>query len=91
MQTNDHRSDKRTGPRPPYILLGTDANGGDHLLGTADDTVVVVDRKQRTIGHRERLRGRSVDEWIAYVATARGWADRRYGLSIAEALEGAVA
>jgi hypothetical protein len=75
-------SDNRTGYRPTYIQLGTDAADRQHTYRTADETVHVVCDGDRV--HVERLDGRSVDEWMAFVDTRVGWTRAVYGVGIAE-------
>jgi hypothetical protein len=75
-------SDNRTGYRPTYIQLGTDAADRQHTYRTADETVHVVCDGDRV--HVERLDGRSVDEWMAFVGERVGWTRAVYGVGIAE-------
>jgi hypothetical protein len=62
--------------RPRYIILGTDANGADHVLRTIDDTVfVIADGGRREA--RDSLAGRSWPAYRHYVADRRGWSEWR--------------
>ena len=75
----------RNGPRPKYVLLGTDGTGASHVYRTTDDAILVVADGALTLN--ERLDSRhDVDDWVAHVETARGWADRQYGVSLVDAL-----
>jgi hypothetical protein len=82
MQPKQPWSDSRTGYRPTYITLGTDAEDRSHVYRTPDETVHVVADGDRV--HVEALEGRSVDEWMAYVDERVGWTREVYGVGIAE-------
>lgn len=88
MSTYDTRHDKSRGYRPTHIVLGTDAAGATHHYHTPTETVHVV--RDGTREHVELLCGRPVDEWIMFVREVRGWADRQYGLGIADLVERAL-
>lgn len=81
-------SDNRTGYRPTYIQLGTDAADRSHVYRTRDETIHVVADTERV--HVERLDGRSVDEWMAFVDTRVGWTRAVYGVGIATMTERAL-
>jgi len=66
-------SDKTVGSRPAYLALGVDADGCWHTYRTTDETVLVTSADG--IEHVERLGGRAVREWVAFVDDRRGWAD----------------
>jgi hypothetical protein len=78
LQTAAHDTDAtRTDPRPDYIPLGVDGAGAHHVWDRRTDTIHIV--------HDDGSRGRrllgdhSVDDWMAAVDDAQGWASRRYG------------
>lgn len=89
MKTEHPWSDNRTGYRPTYIALGTDADGRSHVYRTTDETVHVVGDTARV--HVEALDGRSVDEWMQFVAARVGWTHKQYGVGIAALAERAMA
>lgn len=66
-----------TDPRPDYIPLGVDGDGAHHVWDRRTDTIHIV--------HDDGSRGRrllgdhAVDDWMAAVDDAQGWATRRYG------------
>lgn len=65
--------------RPATIVLGTDAEGATHLYRTQTETVHVVDADGRR-EHVASVAGRPVEDWMAHVRDARGWASEHYGL-----------
>ena len=75
MATNT-RTAENTSVRPRWLFCGTDATGTDHVYNTVTGFVVAVapdgDRE-----HVAELVDASIDEWMAFVAQKRGWADRR--------------
>lgn len=77
MSTKDSGSCKtdpttnRTDPRPNYIRLGVDTDSASHVYRTTDETIHVVRDAARE--RVQNLDGRSVHEWMDYVATERGW------------------
>ena len=79
-------SDRGTDPRPNYIDTGTDTDGADHIYRTIDETVHVItpsgDRE-----HVEALDGRSIHEWMTFVATKRGWSRQLLVESFGEFLD----
>ena len=79
----------RNGVRPKYINLGTDGDGATHTYRTTDETVHAV-AADGTREHVEQLAGASVDDWMAFVADKRGWADRQYGVGLVEILADAM-
>jgi hypothetical protein len=67
-------------PRPRYIPLGEDADGGIHVYRTVDETIFALDQS----GRREYRfdtddRPATVEDYVAHVAAQRGWYDRIYG------------
>jgi len=67
-------------PRPRYIPLGEDAEGGTHLYRTADETIFAFDAAGRR-EYRFDIGGddRTVDHYVAHVQVKRGWYDLVYG------------
>lgn len=53
--------------------IGTDETGATHHFASAEQTVYVV--ADGEIGHVERLDGRPLTDWTAFVAERRGWTD----------------
>jgi hypothetical protein len=66
-------SDKSVGVRPQYLALGVDADGCWHTYRTDTETILVTD--ETGIRHVERLGGRHVSDWVAFVEDRRGWQD----------------
>lgn len=85
--STEHRSARKgTDPRPNYLLLGTDAEGRDHVYRTYAEEVVIVRDGQRT--HVEDLAAYpGVDSWLQLVADRIGWADVAYGMAAIETLD----
>lgn len=77
MSTKASDPQKRTDPRPKYLYLGTDAEGGAHYYDTRNDRVHVARGPDRE--HVQVLDDQSVDDWMAHVEETRGWAERHYG------------
>lgn len=75
----------RHGVRPRTIVLGTDADGCDHLYKTESESVHVIDAGERV--WREDLTT-DVDDWVDHITARRDWATKRYG-SIFEKLTAA--
>jgi len=67
------------------IRLGTDNEGAIHYVSRIEDAVFVVTPGE-TIERRQDLDGRSLEEWIDYVKTQRGWEMLNYAESLGEAL-----
>jgi len=68
-------TDKNESPhRPKYIILGTDADGADHVLRTTDGAIFVVDGGLEA---RDALAGRSWGAYREYVDSRRGWQEWR--------------
>jgi hypothetical protein len=67
-------------PRPRYIALGEDAEGGTHLYRTADETIFAFDSEGRP-EYRFDIDGRpeTVEDYVAHVAAERGWYDLVFG------------
>jgi hypothetical protein len=72
MSTTIH-SDKTVGVRPKYLALGVDRNGRWHTYRTTDETILVTD--EAGLQHVERLDGRPVRHWVAYIDDGVGWQD----------------
>ena len=85
MSTNARSPQERTAVRPRTIHLGIDGAGDHHIYRTQTERVHVVDPDAGRV-HVERLRGRPVEDWIAYVTDRRQWRDRRFGLGLVEML-----
>ncbi|SEO75122.1 hypothetical protein SAMN05216388_101835 [Halorientalis persicus] len=84
MATNT-RTAENASVRPQWLFCGTDKTGTDHVYNTVTDSVVAV----APDGHREHvadLSEASIDEWMAFVAQKRGWADRRLFETFGDAL-----
>lgn len=84
MSTKSLTSEKRTGARAAYIALGVDTHGASHVYRTADETIFVIN--DGTIQRRQSLDGRPANDWVRYVRQERGWAERQYATSFADAL-----
>ena len=67
-------------PRPRYIPLGEDAEGGTHVYRTADETIFAFDAAGRP-EYRFDIDGcpETVEDYVAHVTAERGWYDLRYG------------
>jgi hypothetical protein len=84
MPTNT-RTAENASVRPRWLYCGTDETGTDHVYNTVTGTVVAV----APDGDREyvaELTESTVDEWMAFVAQKRGWADRRLYERFSDAL-----
>ena len=82
-------TENRSDPRADYIPLGRDGQGAYHVFRTIDETVHVVNDVERE--HVEQLaRGSKIDVWMEFVATRRGWDDRRYWPTLGEAFDAAI-
>ena len=65
--------------RDPYILLGTDTKGADHIYRTKDESVVVV-QEDKSIDVYD-LQGYPIDHYVRYVRDGMDdldWESRRY-------------
>lgn len=86
MSTKHPTQRKRTDPRANYLHAGVDTDGSHHVYRTIDETIHVItpagDRE-----HVEQLDGRSVHEWMAFVADVRGWTEQYLVDSFGDALE----
>jgi hypothetical protein len=51
--------------------IGIDADGKEHYLLRARQTIYVLEGEE--IVHTEDVTQRTVADWVAYVAAARGW------------------
>lgn len=67
------------------IRLGIDSEGAVHYVSRIEDIVFVV-TPEETIELQESLDGRSLEDWIDYVETERGWETLNYAASLGEAL-----
>ncbi|ELY85786.1 hypothetical protein [Natrinema altunense] len=79
MKESDPNARKRTDPRPAYIELGDDTDGAFHVYRTTDETIHVVQDRQRV--QKVVLNGRSVDEYVRFVrdeVEGCDWEARRY-------------
>ncbi|MDR9381596.1 MAG: hypothetical protein RI560_07995 [Natronomonas sp.] len=64
--------------RPRYCFLGIDEAGGTHLYRTVDETIFAFDADGRR-EYRFDIDGIAVEDYLAHVTDARGWADLRFG------------
>ncbi|WP_255170060.1 hypothetical protein [Natrononativus amylolyticus] len=71
MTRYDSGDEKRTDPRPVYILLGVDTEGGSHVYHTRSETVYTIEGTE--VAYREDLEDRSINLFMDYVADRRGW------------------
>jgi ribosomal protein L27 len=78
-----HPTRKNSSPRirQRYYNLGTDTMDTTHVYRTTDETIFAV--ANGTIEHRFDLDtiDKSADEYMAFVAEQRGWAQRQYGFA----------
>lgn len=65
-------------PRPRYVYIGEDTNGGTHLYRTVDETIFAFDASGR-FEFRFDVDARTVDHYVAHVKDSRGWYDLVYG------------
>jgi len=67
-------------PRPRYVYIGEDADGGTHVYRTADETIFALTAAGR-IEYRFDIAARpeSVDDYVSHVTAERGWYDLVYG------------
>jgi hypothetical protein len=82
------RSKKGTARFQQYIPLGVDERGAHHVVDYKTDTVHII----HPDGSRGRrlLDGGDVDDYMAAVADAHGWAHRTYGTSLVDMLTAVV-
>ena len=77
MATTNPNPEERTAPTPADIRLmdhiGTDSHDMDHYLSRPRQTIYVLDGDR--VEHTESVADRTVADWVAYVAAARGWED----------------
>ena len=78
-------TDSKTAFPAGTIRLGVDGEGGTHYVSRIEDIVFVVTPEQ-TIELQESIEGRTLDDWIDYVAVERGWDTLQYADSLGEAL-----
>lgn len=72
------QSVRSTGIAPATIVLGTDTDGREHVYRRSTHTVYVVDGPD--VEHRQPLRDRHLDDWMAFIAEEfGGWQSARYG------------
>jgi hypothetical protein len=76
MRTNATQSRKVVGGRPAYILVGTDADGAQHVYRTTDETVHVIDDCGRE--EVQSVAAHGIEAWLAFVGDRRGWDHCRF-------------
>lgn len=82
MTTTTQSSKKaRTDPRPRYIDLGADSQGGIHVYRTVDETVFAL-APDGDLEYRFDVEGIPVGDYVAHVTDTRGWDCRRFGRDV---------
>jgi hypothetical protein len=94
MSTNARNSQERTARleqsdrgriRPHYIRLGVDNRGADHVYQTTSETIHII-HEDGSRGRRLVPADKTIDDYMAAVADAHGWAVERYGADLTEML-----
>ncbi|MDG5761830.1 hypothetical protein QA600_21130 [Natronococcus sp. A-GB1] len=80
----------RTDLRPDYILVGIDTEGAHHVYRTTDETVHVIDGPERTYRYDLEALEQTIDDWINYVTTRRGFPTQHLYTGLADALADAI-
>lgn len=80
----------RSDPRPNYILIGIDAESAHHVYRTIDETVHVIHNTERTYRYDLEALEQTINDWIDYVATRRGFATQHLYTTLADSLTDAV-
>ncbi|WP_306061320.1 hypothetical protein [Natronococcus wangiae] len=75
---------KRTDPRPDYIHLGVDTEGGSHVYHTPTESVYTIE--DTNVAYHESLEGRSINVYMDYIAERRGWTTRDMFHTMADAI-----
>jgi len=89
MPPNARTSQKVVAGRPAYMVIGRDETGASHVYRTTDETIHVVRDTERE--HVQHLGARPVEDWLAHVADARGWAETHFALGLEDFVGGAFA
>jgi hypothetical protein len=80
----------RTDPRPDYILVGIDTEGAHHVYRTTDESVHVIDNTERTYRYDLEALEQTIDDWIEYVTTRRGFTTQHLYTTLADSLTDAI-
>jgi hypothetical protein len=80
----------RTDPRPDYILVGIDTEGAHHVYRTTDETVHVINDTGRTYHYDLEALEQTIDDWIEYVRTRRGFTTQYLYTTLADSLTDAI-
>jgi hypothetical protein len=80
----------RTDPRPDYILVGVDTDDAHHVYRTSDESVHVIHSTGRTYRYNLEALDQTINDWIDYVATRRGFTTQHLYTSLADSLTDAV-
>jgi hypothetical protein len=76
----------RTDHRPDYLLIGVDTEDAHHVYRTTDETVHVIHDTTRTYRYDLETLERSINDWIDYVQTNRGFATQHLYTTLADSL-----
>ncbi|AGB39831.1 hypothetical protein [Natronococcus occultus] len=76
----------RTDPRPDYILVGIDTEDAHHVYRTTDETVHVIHDTDRTYRYDLAAPDRSINDWIDYIQTRRGFRTQHRYKTLADLL-----
>jgi hypothetical protein len=79
-----------TDPRPNYILVGIDTEGAHHVYRTTDESVHVINNTDRTYRYDLEAFEQSIDDWIEYVETRRGFTTQYLHTTLADSLTDAI-
>ncbi|WP_114576288.1 hypothetical protein [Saliphagus sp. LR7] len=77
--------EKRTDPRPAYIHLGVDIEGGSHVHHVFSESVYTIEGT--AVAYHECLDGHPISTYLKYVADRRGWLLRSLDRRAADALQ----
>jgi len=90
MSTTHSSTQERTDPRPDYIHIGIDEEGGVHCYRTRDERVFCIEDGAVVEEFDLVELNRSVNDYIEHVADRRGWADQDLYTSMAASLTDSV-
>ncbi|AGB37019.1 hypothetical protein [Natronococcus occultus] len=76
----------RTDPRPDYILVGVDTEDAHHIYRTTDETIHVIHNADRTYRYDLAALNRSINDWIDYIQTQRGFTTQHLYKTLADSL-----
>jgi len=85
MSAHDRKQSAQPGRFVKWARVGTDSFGSRHYVNFERGYLYVVTASGQ-LEHVQDLRNAQLEEWMEYVADARGWLDRQYGGSLFDGL-----